>query len=86
MMDEQTSPCEFCDSGQALVKKSVTVTRQRGGQWFIFEDVPAWVCPSCGQRVFDAEVVEAMEHRMTSTPTDARPVTAWAMSLSKKAG
>lgn len=70
---------------EAQVKKRVTVTRQRGGQWFIFEDVPAWVCPHCEHRYFDADVLEAMENRMKSTPADARPVTAWAISLSEKA-
>lgn len=84
-MNEQKNPCEFCDTEQPQVKKLVTVTRQRGGQWFIFEDVPAWVCPHCGHRYFDADVLEAMETRMKSTPTDARPITAWAMSLSEKA-
>lgn len=84
-MNEKTYPCEFCDTDQAQVKKMVTVTRQRGGQWFIFEDVPAWVCPHCGHRYFDADVLETMEKRMTSTPTDARPITAWAISLSEKA-
>ena len=85
-MVEQKNPCEFCDTHQPLVKKQVTVTRQRAGQWFIFEDVSAWVCPNCGHRYFDADVLESMESRMTSTPTDARPVTAWAISLSQKAG
>jgi YgiT-type zinc finger domain-containing protein len=80
------NPCEFCDTEQPQMQKRVTVTRQRGGQWFIFEDVPAWVCTNCGHRYFDADVLEAMENRMTSTPTDARPITAWAMSLSEKAG
>lgn len=85
-MTERMYPCEFCDTDQAQVQKLVTVSRQRGGQWFIFEDVPAWVCPHCGHRYFDADVLEAMEARMQSTPDDARPVTAWAMSLSEKAG
>ena len=85
-MTERLYPCEFCDTDQAQVQKLVTVSRQRGGQWFIFEDVPAWVCPHCGHRYFDADVLEAMEDRMKSTPADARPVTAWAMSLSEKAG
>jgi YgiT-type zinc finger domain-containing protein len=84
-MNKQKYPCEFCDTEQPQVKKPVTVTRQRGGQWFIFEDVPAWVCPHCGHRYFDADVLEAMENRMKSTPADARPITAWAMSLSEKA-
>jgi YgiT-type zinc finger domain-containing protein len=78
-------PCEFCDTKQAQVQKMVTVTRQRGGRWFIFENVPAWVYPNCGHRYFDADVLEAMGNRMKSTPTDARPVTAWAFSLSEKA-
>lgn len=85
-MNERNYPCEFCDTDQAQEKKLVTVTRQRGGQWFIFEDVPAWVCPNCGHRYFDADVVNAMEQRMKTTPADARPVKAWAISLSEKAG
>jgi YgiT-type zinc finger domain-containing protein len=85
-MSEHHNPCEFCATDQPQELKRVTVTRQRGGQWFIFEDVPAWVCPNCGHRYFDAAVLEDMESRMQSTPADARPVTAWAMSLSDKAG
>jgi len=86
MMSEKSTPCEFCDTDQAQVRKSVTLTRQRGGQWFIFENVPAWICPHCGHRYFDADVLEAMERRMNTPPTDARPITAWAMSLSEQAG
>jgi len=85
-MNDKTYLCEFCDTDQPQQRKRVTVTRQRGGQWFIFEDVPAWVCPNCGHRYFDADVLEAMENRMKATPSDARAVTAWAMSLSEKAG
>jgi len=63
------------------VEKRVTVARRRHGQWFIFEDVPAWVCPNCGHRYFDAEVLSAMEAGMEATPDDARPIQAWAISL-----
>ena len=73
--------CEFCDTQQPQVKKRVTISRQRQGKWFIFEDVPAWVCPNCGHRYFDADVTSAMEQRMTTPPDDARQVEAWAMSL-----
>lgn len=83
MMAERNYPCEFCDTDQPQQKKRVTVTRQRNEQWYIFEHVPAWVCPHCGHRYFDAEVLEAMESRMQSPPDDARPVTAWAMSLAE---
>jgi YgiT-type zinc finger domain-containing protein len=78
--------CEFCDTDQQQGKKLVTVARQRHGQWFIFEEVPASVCPHCGHRYFDAEVLVAMEERMKTAPDNARPITAWAISLSGKAG
>lgn len=83
-MSKRNHPCEFCETDQPQQCKLVTLTRQRNGQWFIFEDVPAWVCPHCGHRYFDAEVLEAMEIHMKATPADARPITAWAMSLSEK--
>ncbi len=85
-MNERSYPCEFCDTDQPQEKKQVTVARHRRGQWFIFEDVWAWVCPHCGHRYFDADVLVAMEDRMKITPEDARPITAWAISLSEKVG
>jgi YgiT-type zinc finger domain-containing protein len=85
-MSEQTYPCEFCDTKQPQELKLVTVTRQRQVQWFIFDNVPAWVCPNCGHRYFDAETLEAMEERMKARPEDARQVEAWAISLPPVAG
>lgn len=84
-MNQRDYPCEFCDTSESQVKKMVTVTRQRGDQWFIFEDVPAWICPNCGHRYFEADVLEIMESRMTTTPENARPITAWAISFTDKA-
>jgi YgiT-type zinc finger domain-containing protein len=84
-MTDRNYPCEYCDTDLPQQKKLVTVARQRQGQWFIFEDVPAWVCSNCGHRYFDADVLEAMEARMKTTPEDARQVTAWAMSLPQSA-
>ena len=80
-MNERNYPCEFCDTDQSPQKKLVTVARQRRGQWFIFENVSAWVCPNCGHRYFAADVLTVMEEGMKVTPEDARPVTAWAISL-----
>jgi YgiT-type zinc finger domain-containing protein len=82
-MTKREYPCEFCDTDKPQEKKLVTVTRNRLGKWFIFEDVPAWVCPNCGHRYFDAATVTEMENRMKARPSDARPVEAWAMSLTK---
>lgn len=44
-MNQRDYSCEFCDATQSQVKKIVTMTRQRGGQWFIFEDVPVYKIP-----------------------------------------
>jgi YgiT-type zinc finger domain-containing protein len=85
-MSERNFPCEFCDTDQLQEEKLVTVARQRHGQWFIFENVPAQVCPNCGHRYFDADVLAAMEDRMKATPADARPIKAWAISLAQMAG
>lgn len=82
-MSEPIYFCQFCDTKQPQEKKQVTITRQRQGQWFIFENVLAWVCPNCGHRYFDAEVLVAMEEGMRVTPKDARPITGWMMSLSQ---
>ena len=73
-MSDKMYPCEFCDTDQAQVKKLVTLTRQRCGQWYIFQDVLAWVCLHCGHRYFDADVLETMKKRMTSTPTHDMPL------------
>jgi YgiT-type zinc finger domain-containing protein len=85
-MNERNYPCEFCDTDQPQEQKRVTIARQRRGQWFIFEDVLASVCPHCGHRYFDADVLEVMEARMKTAPDNARPVTAWAISLAEKTG
>lgn len=82
-MSQRESPCEFCDTHEPQQKKRVTVTRQWRGIWYIFEDVEAWVCPHCGHRTFDADMVSAMEERMSTPAPDARPVTAWAISLAQ---
>jgi len=83
-MDMRAMPCEFCDTTQPQEGRVVTVACQRDGRWFIFEDVLAWVCPHCGHRYFDAEILSAVEFRMKTTPLDARPITVWAMSLAEK--
>lgn len=84
-MSERTNPCEFCDTEQLQQKKQVTVTRQRQGQCFIFESVPAWVCPHCGHRYFDADVPAAIEERMNAAPEDVHSINACAISLAQPA-
>ena len=83
-MSQRAYPCEFCDTDQPQERKLVTIARSRHGKWYIFERVPAWVCPNCGHRYFDAEVVAEMDNRMQDPPADAHRVEAWAISLSEE--
>lgn len=80
-MNDPIDGCAFCDTESPPVRQIVMVTRQRDGIWYIFENVPAWVCPNCGHRLFDLGVLEAMEARMTAAPEGARQVEAWAVTL-----
>ena len=70
-MSEQPHPCEFCDSQAGLEERLVTVYRQRRGQHFIFERVPAQVCKNCGHRYFALKVVEEMERLMDAPETQS---------------
>ncbi len=60
--------CEYCDTELKGVEKLVTVYRHRREQHFIFNDVPARVCPNCGERYFSAQVVREMD-RLMQTPS-----------------
>lgn len=56
--------CEYCNAALPTGEKLVTVYRQRQGQHFIFERVPAQVCPRCGERYYAAAVVREMDRLM----------------------
>jgi len=54
--------CEHC--GETLSRRRVRVYRRRGKRHVLFQNVPALVCRACGQRVFEATAIEAMEHQL----------------------
>jgi YgiT-type zinc finger domain-containing protein len=56
--------CEYCNAALTIGENLVTVYRHRKGQHFIFERVPAQVCPRCGERYFSAQVVRDMDRLM----------------------
>lgn len=64
--------CEYCNTPLPSDEKLVTVHRHREGQHFIFERVPAQVCPRCGERYFSAQALREMD-RLMKKP--AAPVT-----------
>lgn len=50
--------CCFCRGKTDL--RRITAENWWGGELALVENVPAWVCGSCGERYFDAEVVAAL--------------------------
>ncbi len=56
--------CEYCNAALPAGEKLVTVYRHWQGRHFIFERVPAQVCPRCGERYYAAAVVREMDRLM----------------------
>ena len=63
-MRNKIDTCEYCRTALEVGERSLTVYRHRRGSHFIFERVPARVCPGCGERYFAARVVRAMDREM----------------------
>jgi YgiT-type zinc finger domain-containing protein len=53
-------PCSFCDG--ELEDALVQHPYRWQGRIYVFEEVPTQVCKQCGEKYFDAKIVEAMEH------------------------
>jgi YgiT-type zinc finger domain-containing protein len=73
--------CEYCSAPLINGEKLVTVYRHRRGRHFIFEGVPARVCPRCGERYFSAPVVRQMDQQMKSRKSRAATVQVPIISL-----
>lgn len=63
--------CFLC-SGKT-VKKLVTAENWWGDELTLIENVPAWVCDSCGEQYFEPEVCEELD-RLRNTPPAAKRV------------
>jgi YgiT-type zinc finger domain-containing protein len=81
MTEKREYPCEFCDTEQAQEERLVTLTMQRNGKWYIFENVPAQVCPNCGHRYYDGPTLLRLERMIKEQSDQLRPVEAFAFSL-----
>lgn len=71
--DKPGERCEHCR--ELLVRTRVQVYRYRGGRHVLFKNVPALQCRVCGQRVFEAPAIEAMENALEH-PTGRKRKTA----------
>jgi len=80
-LTERHYPCEYCDTEHPQEDKLVTLTLQRKGRWYIFENVPARVCPNCGHRYYDGPTMLRLEEMMQAEPKEGHAVEAWAFSL-----
>lgn len=47
--------CVVCKQADTL-RGAATITLQRGGATFVVKEVPAQVCPNCGEEYLDAKV------------------------------
>ncbi len=65
-------PCSFCDG--ELENSTVQHPYHWQGRIYLFENVPAQVCRQCGEKYFDARVVEAMERAVLKKTKPRRTV------------
>jgi YgiT-type zinc finger domain-containing protein len=77
-MTERNYPCEFCDTTLEQVEKRVELTLKRGGKIYLFEDVPARVCPNCGHRYYNGPMIIELERLIRENALKgAQPVEAY---------
>lgn len=67
-MNKETNRCSVC--GAAVQAKAITYTQTLGDRVFIVTDVPADVCPRCGEQYLSPATADALqeviEKRQTS--------------------
>ena len=68
-MTRKTHFCEFCDTDKEQEQKLVTLTRRHKGKIYLFENVPAEVCPNCGHRYFSGTLMLKLEGLMKDRTT-----------------
>lgn len=82
-MTNRDYPCEFCDTDLPQVERMVTLTLRRNGKLYVFEGVPALVCPNCGHRYFAGPVITQLEQRIRNNAlAGAQPIEAYAIPYS----
>lgn len=69
--------CGTC--GHAEVRGATTTVEEwHAGKLYVVRDVPVERCPNCGEEYFAPAVMDALE-RLLDHPTNAEPVTAFAL-------
>jgi len=81
MKAKKSDFCEYCDAPLTNDERLVTVYRHRKGKHFIFEGVPARVCPRCGERYISADVADKMDRGMRARRQRANTVSVPVIAL-----
>ena len=58
-MVQHYDPCSVC--GAAVQTKTITYTQEIDGKVYFVVDVPAQVCPQCGEQYLAPETVDAIQ-------------------------
>ncbi|WP_448642790.1 YgiT-type zinc finger protein [Geodermatophilus sp. URMC 63] len=61
MTDDRHDGFGTCPCGSSYDRRYVEVTMRSRGDPLVLTDIPQGVCPSCGSRVYKAEVLKAIE-------------------------
>jgi len=82
-MSKRDYPCEFCDTALEQESKLVTLTLPRNDKLYVFEGVPARVCPNCGHSYYDGPMITHLEQliRENALP-GAKPIDAFRVPYS----
>ena len=77
-MTERYYPCDFCDTALEQAPKLVNLSLTRGAKLYVFENVPAQVCPNCGHRYYDGPMITRLERLIRENAlTGAEPLEAY---------
>jgi YgiT-type zinc finger domain-containing protein len=61
-MTKQPNTCSAC--GAQLQSQTITYTQTIEGKVYIVEDVPALVCPQCGEIYLSPQTVDAIQEQI----------------------
>jgi YgiT-type zinc finger domain-containing protein len=76
--------CEFCDG--KIEYRTIRARFNFKGQTIYIDNVPAWVCNTCGEEYFDAPIYKRLEeiarHRNQIVSTVCFPLAEYNMAIS----
>jgi YgiT-type zinc finger domain-containing protein len=73
---------EKCECGGEVIEKKVRFDYRRGDKIIVFEKVPVGVCKKCGERIYDAKVLKALEFLARSQEKPQRIISVPVMRFS----